>query len=87
MTKARKIIEAGRILIIQGKCRPLKFMMHTCAERKMLPYWQPARGAAARSASLELKLAGPGPALIETQGVPTEFAMHRRAERKMLLSG
>ena len=29
-------------------------MMHTRAERKMLPYRQPARGAAARSASLEL---------------------------------
>ena len=28
--------------------------MHTRAERKMLPYRQPARGAAARSASLEL---------------------------------
>ena len=27
--------------------------MHTRAERKMLPYRQPARGAAARSASLE----------------------------------
>ena len=53
MTKARKIIEAGRILITQGECRPLKFIMHTCAERKMLPYRQPARGAAARSASLE----------------------------------
>ena len=87
MTKARKIIEAGRILITQGECRPLKFIMHTCAERKMLPSGQPTRGAAARAASLELKLAGPGPALIETQGVPTEFAMHRRAERKMLLSG
>ena len=28
--------------------------MHTRAERKMLPYRQPARGAAARSASLEM---------------------------------
>ena len=29
-------------------------MMHTRAERKMSPYRQPARGAAARSASLEM---------------------------------
>ena len=29
--------------------------MHTRAERKMLPFRQPARGAAARSASLELR--------------------------------
>ena len=33
---------------------PMKFMMHTRAERKMLPSRQPARGAAARSASLEI---------------------------------
>ena len=31
-------------------------MMHTRAERKMLPFRQPARGAAARSASLEYSL-------------------------------
>ena len=31
-------------------------MMHTRAERKMLPYRQPARGAAARSASLVLRV-------------------------------
>ena len=30
-------------------------MMHTRAERKMLPSRQPARGAAARPASLELR--------------------------------
>ena len=32
---------------------PLSYMMHTRAERKMLPSRQPARGAAARPASLE----------------------------------
>ena len=38
-----------------GDNPPLKYMMHTRMERKMLPYRQPARGAAARSASLEYK--------------------------------
>ncbi len=35
---------------------PLNYMMHTRAERKMLPYRQPARGAAARSASLGMRM-------------------------------
>ena len=39
-----------------GGCPPLSYMMHTRAERKVLPYRQPARGAAARSASLEFIL-------------------------------
>ena len=30
--------------------------MHTCAERKTLPFGQPARGAAARSASLNISM-------------------------------
>ena len=36
-----------------GDNPPLSYMMHTRAERKMLPSRQPARGAAARFASLE----------------------------------
>ena len=38
---------------VAGDNPPLSYMMHTRAERKMLPFRQPARGAAARSASLE----------------------------------
>ena len=41
-----------------GGCPPLSYMMHTRAERKMLPSRQPARGAAARPASLEYASAG-----------------------------
>ena len=37
---------------------PTEFTMHTRAEREMLPYRQPARGAAARFASLNIMKAG-----------------------------
>ena len=48
-----KTIDEWLELLTQAGSLPLSLMMHTRAERKMLPFSGPARGAEARSASLQ----------------------------------
>lgn len=48
-----KTIDEWLELLTQAGSLPLSLMMYTRAERKMLPFSGPARGAEARSASLQ----------------------------------
>ena len=61
-------------------------MMHTRAERKMLPFRQPARGAAARSASLESAHQVPNASHSGLQALFGQFAGVRKLMQKKEVS-